>query len=529
MLFYHLYASSVPTSLTTQPAIVDQTVHASAIPPLKNVGSTDTILWRAMSMSRGVTSYPLAVLFHQNGLYHLIDNTFDFNLVKEGTRNHIDALQDMHKILSILAGQKDQTLSQYLNLPYAWVHKGGSFDSILQQHKDQTHLVPMSKVKSQSPYVQRMQVILSTKFSEYELYIKEQAYTEQNVLEDYAKGFCKSHKEYKAFSEIEWNQDENQAAGVNRFGLEGVRYLIVQPTELTAENIKKLEELLRTCEDINILVHIQDEVLTQGSHLPESDLTFIFAGNVKEIGEHAFKDKTLGSKVDLSYVKRIGRGAFMGSVLKKGLKLADDVVLEEDVFAETTFEEDVDLSNVKRIRRGAFMRSVLKKGLKLADDVVLEVSVFGQTTFKEDVDLSNVKTIGSEVFVRSVFKKGLKLADDVVLKKYAFVQTTFKEDVNLSNVKTIGERVFFQPNFEKGLKFGTSLTIQAEAFKDAIFPDDYLNQKHLKSTDVTIDPKAFGTPKTKITIEFEDVILEFTKDGVKQVTKPVVILNEQSE
>ncbi|USO02589.1 MAG: hypothetical protein H6850_01200 [Alphaproteobacteria bacterium] len=227
---------------------------------------------------------------------------------------------------------------------------------------------------------------------------------------------------------------------------------------------------------------------------------------------------TFESAIDWSNLQTIPRRAFMDSTFK-ALKLNDDVLIEERAFAGVTFQDAVEFLTLK-ISKDAFKKAIFKGRavFKCAPG-----SGFSGAVFKGDADFSDATEIKERAFSETVFEKKLKISDGVKIEQYAFSSTVFKDCVDFSSIKKITEFYFNRSTFEKGFKLGKGVIVEKNAFYGLIFSSNTLDQTHLKCSEVNIDPEAFGEKlimKDKIfRIEFEDVILEFTAEGMKEIAK----------
>ncbi|USO02682.1 MAG: leucine-rich repeat protein [Alphaproteobacteria bacterium] len=468
------------------------------------------------------------------------------------------------------------------DLPFFWARKEGSSSAFFAT---QDNFIDINTLTKDDPVVRKMQMILAHKFPGDALYVH------REHLEEVAQKFCQKYTDdYKTLGEIDWTKnDPNQHDRV--FGLKPNSYILVTPQALQDHKVE-IETVSKECPDVTFTIHCKNKVLMQGFDLPATDSTFVLTGNVKEIGILAFENKTLGSKLDLSNVKTIEKGVFLGATFKKGLKLADGVVIEERVFERATFEEDVDLSNVKTIKRLSFQYAQFKKGLKFAKgttideyaflnatfpdnhldqthlkftDVTIHHKAFGDLpegkviklvfkdailkftkdgmrqittltpapleenanfsnkTFEVVLDLSTWRNskIRQGTFTGSTFHKLLILPFGVVIEQGAFHGARFSDDQDSVSQALGSSGSSFVQRVFRSIKFAKNTKVEQGAFEGVKYFPDIVEQTHLNVSDVTIHHKAFGDlPEGKvIKLVFKDAILEFTKDGMKRITK----------
>ncbi|USO02669.1 MAG: leucine-rich repeat protein [Alphaproteobacteria bacterium] len=316
------------------------------------------------------------------------------------------SLQALERMISIFFKGNDKFLEK---LDFFWARKEGSSSAFFATQED---FININTLTTDNPVVRKMQMIIAHKFPDDVLYVH------KTHIEDVARQFCQAYaQEYKTLDEIDFEQEGKP---INyRFGLKPNSHILITPQDLQDHKVN-IETVSNECPDVTFVIHCKDEVLTQGFDLPETKATFVLAGNVKEIGVDAFKDKTLGSKLDLSNVKRIGKWAFRGATFTKGIKLYSDVVLEGGAFHGAIFKEDVNLPNVKIIGKWVFLRATFMKGLTLKDDVVMEEQAFEQCIFESCPYFSN-----------------LKFSDETKIEKNAFQDAIPEKTVCLSKVSNI--------------------------------------------------------------------------------------------
>ena len=212
------------------------------------------------------------------------------------------------------------------------------------------------------------------------------------------------------------------------------------------------------------------------------DIASIDLKNVITVGKRAFNECTGLTSVNLSKVKTIGRNAFTACKNITSMSLNDLSYIDTGTFANCTKLQSVDFCNVQTIGNGAFsgcsaLTSLDFKNVKTINSATVSiVGAFSGCKGLTSIDLKNVEFVGDRTFEDCTALTTLDLKNVREIGSFSFSGCECLNYVDLKKVNNLGFKAFFEID---GIKTLRTSSVQPPVIGDECFTSKVFNDAKL--------------------------------------------------